>query len=230
MKKFGAFKRLEWKKIYSMKEKKFEKGILENGGYYLGETINTNYHSHFAYIFLFSNDAIVFTEKSKYRCPVLVNKNILKKIVSKKDSKQLFIYIDPFSLYGFSLLNFFQKGTHVRKILNFDFFSKENVSLEKKINTYLELFLEREKVELEVSIDKRVIKLIFLIKEKIFTGEKLELEKFAIRLNLSESRLLHLVKQQTGITYRKIVLHYRLVLAMKYSESMNLSRGALKAV
>ncbi len=78
-------------------------------------------------------------------------------------------------------------------------------------------------------MDNRIISLVFLIKEKILKEEKINLEQISLELKISKSRLLHLIKQETGITYRKIILHYRLVFAMKYSSSMNLSRAALKA-
>lgn len=117
---------------------KFEKGILENGGYYLGQNINTKFHSHFAYIFIFSNnkETKIITKENQFSCPVLIDKNLTKQISSSQNSKQLFIYIDPFSEYGLYLFNLFKKE-EILKLKQFDFFNLGSLDIEKEINIYL---------------------------------------------------------------------------------------------
>ncbi len=124
---------------------KFEKGILTNGGFYLGEKINTNFHSHFAYIFIFSNDkqTKIITKNKTYSCPVLINKNLTKKIISPPNSKQLFIYIDPFSKYGLYLTQLFSKK-EILKLDEYNFLN-QNLILEKEINIFLENFFDTSK-------------------------------------------------------------------------------------
>lgn len=80
----------------------------------------------------------------------------------------------------------------------------------------------------ELQMDNRVQKAMAYIKDHL--DRKITIKELACHVHLSESRLMHLIKQETGMPFRKHVLWALLrVCTQNIIEGMNLTQAAVEA-
>lgn len=90
------------------------------------------------------------------------------------------------------------------------------------------LSIESSLIDIEFTVDQRVVKVIDLIKQRI--DDNLPVEELAETVNLSVPRLLQLFKQQTGVPIRRYRLWHRLyVAAVRMGSGESLTQAAIAA-
>jgi len=204
-----------------MNKTKSKIGFSVTGGIFIGEDIQSNYHKHYAASIIISlGDPFKITtvnQKSAYYKVAIIQKNISYKLESDKKAKTVFIHIVPYSTNGIKLSN---KSKPIQKLdiepfrdclqsINDWFYSSENnpntvSSLLDKIS-----MIPQNPSQERAIIDERVQKSFDLIMEN--EDEKLPISQIAKSVFLSTSHFARLFKKETGMTFRKFVLHSKLI-------------------
>lgn len=212
---------------------------VNNIWFYQGTVQDAKPHSHFAIQLIFSlQNSItvrfgknVITTKS-----ILIKSNIPHYLAF--ESEIFSILVNPISTFGYYLLE--TLGTKdwiefnpdwVNELqLLFNNFIKKEISDNDFFLTTGNIFSRVQK-EYKINLnfhDDRIVRVVSYLEEH--SQEIVPLEEISRLFKLSESRFLHLFKENTGITYRRFQLWNKLMLAGKHILSgMNLTTAAHEA-
>lgn len=198
----------------------FKIGFSEIGGIYIGKNIQSNFHKHYAITILLSfGEAFKITTTDgnhESHKVAVIQKNISYNLHSSENDHVAFIHIVPYSDNGIRLsnnkcsiqdlnINAFES---VLKELKEWFKSSDNDT--KKVENLLnEISLIPPKSNSNIKIDERIKKSFSLIMNS--ESEKLPISEVANSVNLSSSHFAHLFKKETAMTFRKFVLHSKLI-------------------
>lgn len=195
-------------------------GYSDIGGIFIGKNIISEFHKHYALSVIISfgkpfklrtNDG--YSDECQF---ALIQKNINFSLETFDNENVAFIHIAPFSTEGIVLTD---SSQHIKKlaILKYeiclglikDWYYSENNSTEMvkhiihTISNISDLYNENQE------IDSRMLKAIRLIMES--NDEKLHVANISSMVNLSTSHFNRLFKRETGVTFRKFVLHSKLI-------------------
>lgn len=204
-----------------MNKSKTKIGFSKIGGIFIGKNIQSDYHKHYAVsiIISFGKPFKITTDKQKqYNCKVAkIQKNITYKLESDNNENTVFIHIVPYSDNGIKLSN---KSKPVQKydiqlfenILSKlkDWFnnSENDPKVIKSLLNEISLIADSPQQE-KSKIDERIKRSFDLIMQN--ENEKLPIADIASSVYLSSSHFARLFKKETGMTFRKFVLHSKLV-------------------
>jgi AraC-like DNA-binding protein len=193
---------------------------------YIGNAISTNTHDHHALQIIVSKDKPFNMRVAKnvwkaYRS-LIINSDQPHECVL--DSGQVFFLgIDPESVSAIKIKENYLQHSHYTQIPEsiIEDFIKE---IEKQVtdeinckgiqNSINNFILNLSGVsENAVEIDERIETVISILKDDL--SKKIKLKDLSKEVYLSETRLVHLFKEQTGIPIRKYILWYRINSAVK---------------
>ena len=191
---------------------------------FAGQHVITKMHSHHALeiIIPFDANVVLRTEDSSVKARgLLIQKDMFHS--TKAEGFVLFIYINPETQLGKRLNYLLDKNnvlkiqdTVIEKIKQYISDLIKNEYSESEISTFLPNVLLKDITQTEINHnpDLRVSKVITHIKSNLH--KPLSFKELMDIACLSESRLIHLFKQEIGIPIRKYVLWCRLQEAIKY--------------
>ena len=194
--------------------KKFD--ITQGIAYYIGSDIQTKKHSHHALEFIFGLDLpfdfYTSDVEFKYVYGVLVAPDISHQFIGNK-SDYLFVFLEPELIQAKEIIEFYQlQSSKVKElrpltntlktneILNFDFFSS---TLEIPVS-----LLPKKNIS-----DSRINQITNYIYDNLEIGQ-LKSKTLAEQIHLSESRFLHIFKEQLSLPLRKYILWCRIQKAL----------------
>lgn len=181
---------------------------------YAGPVADTEPHSHHAIQIVFSFDVPfdieIGSERLRTHC-IAINRDVVHQFLGQEKS-YLFFYVEPESEFGGQLQTKLANG--------YECWEKGHVFL-KKIQSSIQqngLFVGTVKKALAEALnltpitpqlDDRIARVIDLIEKK--PDRKLSIPLLAESAELSESRLQHLFKEQTGISMKRYMLWKRMI-------------------
>lgn len=195
-------------------------GFSTIGGIFVGKGIVSDFHKNYALTAIFSFDTS-FTVKTKEQQydelkAVLIQKNIDFRIESPNDATLAFIHIVPYSEEGIRLTDSShpiqtlesEKSQHSLSLIKEWYKSdcNENKTVEAILTAIAQI--KNEDVRSH-EIDERILKALLLIMES--EEEKLHVDYIAKKVHLSVSHFNRLFKKESGLTFRKFVLHSKLI-------------------
>ncbi len=199
--------------------KKLNIGFSEIGGIFIGKGIQSDFHQHYAITILLSFGES-FTLSTKENAPdkfegAIIQKNIGYSLQSGENDQIAFIHIVPYSKEGMQLYNknAIQKlsADHFQDILkeikNWQESPKRDQRQIQNILTEISKRLGDENSG--ALIDPRILNSFALIMKN--ESEKLSVNEIAQQVHLSVSHFNRLFKKETGLTFRKFVLHSKLI-------------------
>lgn len=217
-----------------MKHANSKIGCSDIGGIFISKNIRSDFHKHhFITIHLSLGEAFEFTRKGK--SPQLIKAVVIQKDISYKlniKDYTAFIHFDPYSEIGLSLN---QKNNKVQ-VLNVDLFSETIKeikawfeSTENEVETTKNILIKVSKIAENTNPEKRIIdprikQSMMLIKDSC--EEKISIKQIANSVNLSTSHFARLFKKETGIAFRKFVLHHKLVKSLMAMKESNLTESS----
>jgi len=196
-------------------------GFSEIGGIFIGKDIQSDYHKHYAISIIISfgkpfKITTVDQKQANYK-GAIIQKNITYKLESDKNENTVFIHIVPYSDNGIKLSNKnnpiqkldIEPFENILKILHDWFNSSENDTnrIEYLLNEIS--LIPKNPPKERITIDERIKKSFDLIMQN--ESEKLPISQIAASVCLSTSHFARLVKKETGMTFRKFVLHSKLI-------------------
>lgn len=203
-----------------MEQAKSKIGYSENGGIFVGKNIQSDFHQHhlIAIVLSFTEPfEIILENNQSITCEVaLIPKDILYKLSTNESDYTAFIHLDPYSEMGITLtqnesgIKPFNRQRFLMALKQIkDWFEgPDNTSqrtdclLQSIVTTLTNIdFTPR-------AIDARVLQCIQHIRSAE-TG--IQLQQMSEQVCLSPSRLSHLFKEETGLTFRQFGLHCKLV-------------------
>lgn len=203
-----------------MKASECKIGFSNIGGIFIAKDIKSDFHKHYAITILISfGEAFKITtpdKKSDFYNVALIQKNIDYRLETSITDFTVFIHIVPYSEIGIALSD---KNCPIRK-LEITPFRKVLKEIKEWFNTaendskLIERLLHKialipNPTQDSVIIDDRILKSLELIMQS--DSEKLPVNKIAKEVNLSVSHFNRLFKKETGLTFRKFVLHSKLI-------------------
>lgn len=212
-----------------MKQIKNKIGYSENGGIFVGKNIQSNFHEHhlIAIVLSFTEPFEIVYENNQSNSYeiALIPKNTSYKLSTSDTDFTVFIHIDPYSEIGIKLT---PNEMGIQRLNRCDFLTVLNnvkkwfdgtdntsqivdtilQSIETTITT--KIFTPRK-------IDERILLCIRYIRKS--DSDAIELQQLADLVFLSPSRLSHLFKEETGLTFRQFVLHCKLIKSLKAMHS-----------
>lgn len=196
-------------------------GFSYIGGIYIGKNIKTDFHRHYAITIAISADGVF--EVSDGRHADTLAACLLQPHVNRKfngDGNVIFIHIDPSSEPGLKLRT---KDTKIKTLNKYDYlllieqlmdwFVKEDDDqrfTEDFIHAITDKIIEIEKIE-KINIDRRVQ----ICMHAINMSKASSLKEIAEIACLSPTRISHLFKNETGISFKQFLLHSKLIRALK---------------
>lgn len=206
-------------------EKKYKIGYSEDGGIFIGRNIRSDFHKHQSIAIVLSFET-PFQITDEHRHVQLyevayIPKNVSYKLTTSKNCYTVFVHLDPYSEPGIALSQQYNRIQALKRI----YFSKTLIELEKwfegpyNSSQKTQLFLKEitgqclQKDTSAKKTDSRVLECIRFVKNCAI--EQVSLEQAAQHVFLSSSRLYHLFKQETGITFRQFIQHRKLVKSLK---------------
>lgn len=211
-------------------------GFSEIGGLFIGKDIKSDFHKHYALSILISFGKpfkIITSENIQDDYQVaLIQKNIEFRLETSKDEYVAFIHIVPYSDAGIRLTD----TTHpLRKLDNLKFQDSlsqikdwfySDLNNQETVETILQLISTvPESCNTINLIDKRIIKALKLI--MVNENDKLPVVKVSKEVNLSVSHFNRLFKKETGLTFRRFVLHSKLIRSIiAMYENNNLTKSS----
>ena len=207
---------------------------------YIGKGITTKIHDHHAIqlIIDLNGEFELYSDSKgheKFKA-VLISSDFPHECITGDDT-MLILNISPESRVGINLKTGYLAGNGYKAIEN-EFtpgFVKELMSLinaeinEKSIVAATERFLNKlSGTESPTPIDGRIKLALTLLKKNEW--DVITVKDIANSVFISESRLIHLFKQQVGLPIRKYILWLRLVKAIQYSlQNNNITKAAIAA-
>lgn len=194
--------------------KKFD--ITQGIAYYIGSNIQTDKHSHHALEFIFGLEKPFdfYTSDAEFKniYGVLVAPDVVHQFVGTS-SEYLFLFLEPELLQTKEIMDFYQLQS---------FRTKELSSLTCKVNTNeilnFSFFYENLKIPISITPKKNISdERINLITDFIYNNleiGQLKSKILASQIHLSESRFLHLFKEQLFLPLRKYILWCRIQKAL----------------
>lgn len=204
-----------------MKEHKFKIGFSEIGGIYVGKNIKSSFHKHYAITVLISfGGSFKITDAYDKECQykvAIIQKNISYNLETNKNDPVAFIHIVPYSTSGIALSNTenaiqnlatepFAEVLSELKIWSSS--SENDIAKVEDILNKVSSIPNKAPLTKPI-IDERIKKSLDLIMKS--EHEKLPVEQIAQAVHLSVSHFTRLFKKEIGMTYRKFVLHSKLV-------------------
>jgi len=196
-------------------------GFSEIGGIYVGKNVQSSFHKYYAITILLSLGAPfkITTENNEHDFydVAIIQKNTSYNLQTSKDDYVVFIHIVPYSNCGVRLYN---PDISIQK-LKIDSFGevlkeyKDWFCGAEKDTEKVEYLLEKTSLIPAKSnskgmlIDDRIRNSFNLIMQS--ESEKLSINQIASAVHLSTSHFARLFKKETGMTFRKFVLHSKLV-------------------
>ncbi len=190
---------------------------------YFGEIADTELHKHYAiqmtlsYKNSFSITAIEKTEDYNF---CIIKSNIAHKLVSK--NKVIIVLINPSSIQGYNLSKLYLTNiTNIEIENNIGYFENiisDNINtnnISKTIDKIINQLIKNTKTD-KILTDKRIIKALNYLDNK--SDKTVSLKELAEQVFLSDSRFIHLFKQETGITFRRMQLWIKITKAMELFE------------
>jgi len=203
----------------------FKIGYSNIGGIYMGKNTQTDFHRLHAVVIVLSfgeRFTIAFEDKkTQLLYAALIQKDAYHKFMGNGKDYEIFITIDPYSKIGIELTDK-EKPVQPLKIDQFSAilidFNEWFKSEDKKETTTEQLLNKTSSIVLDGNksdyvIDERIMKSIRLIRQH--NSYNIAIDEVASAINLSSSRFAHLFKEETGITFRKFVLHSKLMRSLR---------------
>ena len=204
-------------------------GFSNIGGIFIGKNILSDFHKHYALTVIasFGKSFKLFTpdnNQEEYQI-ALIQKNIDFSLETSKGEYVAFIHIVPYSDAGIRLTDanqpikeldcskFQDSLTRIKGWFNCDINTKEAVE-----GILHSISLVPDPCNDKPVIDNRMLNAITLIMDS--DDEKLPVDKVSQAVNLSVSQFNRLFKKETGLTFRRFVLHSRLIKSV-YAMSKN---------
>lgn len=196
-------------------------GYSSIGGFFIGQNITSDFHQdHTISIALSLGDKFEFIEESEGKSHmfsmVLVGRNVKFYLKTADNDPVVFMHIDPFSEQGMSI----DMGGHSylecagnTKVLIASF--TEWMTSAKRSGELTQTLINQTIQHINTSSgqsrrpDERIMKAMRIVKEANIV--KFFVSDIANEVNLSPGRFAHLFKEQTGITFKKYVLHCKLL-------------------
>ncbi|WP_412471604.1 helix-turn-helix domain-containing protein [Halobacteriovorax sp. RT-1-4] len=180
------------------------------------ESLNVEFHSHIAQQLSFSLDSCPLkyeTEEGVFEKRFIYLPSLTKHRFLSESCHNLTILIDEDASFKLDV-------EHIdTRVLKLETINRKSV----------ESFLKQLGLISNKELDERIIKLFQMIKDYENLDE-VKLKDFANSLALSESRLLHLFKEEVGVTFRKYILWQKLKRAVDaQAEGRNITDIAIAA-
>jgi AraC-like DNA-binding protein len=193
---------------------------------YIGNAIATNTHNHHALQIIVSKDNPfnMRVEKSQWKSyrSLIINSDQPHECILE-NGQVFFLGIDPESNSAINIRENYLKDSHYTSIpeILIDDFIKEMATRLADVTNCREVLDTVNKFILSLSgipgnkveIDVRIETVINILKNN--PGKKIKLGDLSKEVYLSETRLVHLFKEQTGIPIRKYILWHRINSAVK---------------
>lgn len=203
-----------------MNDKNFKIGYSDIGGIFIGKDIQSDFHRHYAVTILISfGETFKITttdQKHDFYNVAIIQKNIDYSLQGSIKDYMAFIHIVPYSEIG---INLSYNKCSIRKldITPFQGVLKEIKSWfnssdnDPKIVEHLlySISLIPDSINNKIVIDERIMKSFNLIMQSDI--EKLSVSMIAKEVHLSTSHFNRLFKKETGLAFRKFVLHSKLI-------------------
>jgi AraC-like DNA-binding protein len=208
--------------------KAFKVGYTDQGGLYFSENVQTGRHQHHAITLVLSFDGafrISLNKEASHSCfGVAIYKDVAHQY-SGTGGAEVFVHLDPYSLLGQSVVSALNLAENLMVPLDISLFTAALAEIKKWY------FNEDRSYERTTEIlnmictvitggvfsaavlDDRVMRGIQIIWSLPF--EDCSLKKVAALVFLSPDRFAHLFKQETGTTFRKYLLHCKLIKSLK---------------
>lgn len=196
-------------------------GYTENGGFFIARDITSDFHENFliSIIISFGEPFQIITQDNAYTFrAVLIQQGVYYKLKSGTKDDLVFIHLDPYSEAGLNL-----SSTEI-VVMSLDHVLFSGICIEFKywkeseensITDSTRLLRKTCKTIIDQNnflhkaIDIRITKIIKYIKNSEW--DNFTLKEMADRVQLSPSRFSHLFKEQTGSSFKKFVLHTKLI-------------------
>jgi AraC-like DNA-binding protein len=218
----------------------FKVGYTAYGGLYFSENVKTGWHQHHAITIILSFEGefeISLNKAASQSCfGVAIYKDIAHQY-SGSGAAEVFIHLDPYSLFGQSVVKALNLAENLMVSLDISLFEVPLAEIKKwslnqdrsyeSIRAILNMVCTviTAGVFSAATLDDRVMKSLHIIQS--LAMEDCSLNKVAALVFLSPDRFAHLFKQETGTTFRKYLLHCKLIKSLKaIHDNDNLSTAA----
>jgi AraC-like DNA-binding protein len=208
---------------------------------YIGDSIRTNIHEHHALQIAISEEKPfmmrIANGKWKKFFSLIINSDQQHECVLK-NGRVYFLSLDPESISAKRIKEKFLVGNnfssipqdlliHYIRMIQVQFSLKINCAKISKVTDNFINTLADSSVSIK-QVDERVSTVIGILKNSL--DSKIKLKHLAEKVFLSETRLAHLFKEQTGISIRKYLLWQRINIAVKeISDGKNFTNAAYSA-
>ena len=211
-------------------------GFSKIGGIFIGKDIVSDFHKNYALtvIMSFGKSFKLYTSQGYqgYFKYALIQRNIDLGIESSKDEHVAFVHIVPYSEEGIRLTDSTElikeldslKSQHSLALIK-DWYASDGNSPEmvEKILHSISLIPDTNRDKKE--IDSRILNALKLIMK--IDDKKLYVENIADSVSLSVSQFNRLLKKETGLTFRKFVLHSKLIKSISaINDNSNLTEAS----
>ncbi len=221
-----------------MNLQKYKISYSEDGGVFIGRNIQSDFHKHhlIAVVLSFAESFEIVHENNQSNTyeVALIPKDTLYKLSTSNTDYTVFIHLDPYSEIGITLA---QNERGIQGLNRSDFLVTLNEVkdwFEGSDNTSQRIYYLLHSIATTVTngeftrkkIDERVLQCIRLIRNSEVST--VQLQQMADKVFLSSSRLSHLFKEETGLTFSQFVLHCKLVKSLQAMHSQqNLIEASL---
>ncbi len=207
-----------------MEHAKYRIGYSESGGIYIGKNIQSDFHeNHLLTIVLsFSEPFEIITKMNQSYSyeGAFIPKDTLYMLSTNQNDWTVFIHIDPYSEIGMKLNPIDNRIQPLKRCDFIKTLSSAKLILQGVSDTQQNLdFLLQSVVDPLTTtfspkvLDERIKKCIQIISQS--KSNSVQLKDVSEQVFLSPSRLSHLFKQETGLTFKKFVLHRKLVKSLE---------------
>ncbi|MEX1015058.1 MAG: AraC family transcriptional regulator [Candidatus Paceibacterota bacterium] len=218
------------------KDKISKIGFSKIGGIYIGKDIVSDFHKNYALtvILSFGENFKLYTSEGyqgDYKC-ALIQKNFDFSIETCKEKEVAFIHIAPYSFEGIRLTDSTQqikkldslKFQHSLSLIK-DWYCSDCNTQETVENILHSISLIPDTSNEKQEIDNRILRALRLIMES--EDEKLHVDNITKMVNLSVSHFNRLFRRETGLTFRRFVLHSKLIKSISaIQENNNLTEAS----
>lgn len=200
-------------------------GYSNIGGIYIGKNVQADFHKqHTITIILTLGEPFRIALKNKVPesyMVAIVQKDVYHNFISNSTDYKIFLHLDPYSENGIYLTqnkNLIQKlsikpFSEVIKDFQDWFRSSKNDEHSTELLINKVSSIATNKIQGIVKIDDRIKKSMQLIKQSDLY--KLSIRQVADTVNTSPSHFAYLFKKETDLTFRKFVLHCKLIKSLQ---------------